>query len=220
LETPFGVIPGNHDVPKTDDEPEVPFEWFESEYTSDGYPTVTEVNGLSIIGLDSATLSDPSLRGTWAGEVSEDQLSTLEESLRQSETPLVFVHHNLGPLREHPPSEPWSWFQVSNAERVVNILNQHEVPLALSGHHHLPALTNRGAVTELLAPATCSFPQAYLMLTIGPEGTTATLVPLAEKAGMEEAYSLARNDHPLGSSVLSMVETRIDRLPFAPASSK
>jgi 3',5'-cyclic AMP phosphodiesterase CpdA len=213
LDPPFGVIPGNHDVPKDGDGSDVPsVSRFEARFTSAGFPTVTPVGGLTLVGLNTAALPDGSLRSSWAGAVSDAQLARLGSVLASAEAPIVFTHHNLGPLPEHPTGPPWTWFPMKDASAVRAVLQRHDVKLAVSGHHHLFDRVSRQGITELYAPATCSFPQSYLLVEITPSGTEISLVPLATRAELEEAFWHASTGDSLGRSVLSMVETRLDRL--------
>jgi len=209
LDAPFGVVPGNHDVPDDDDPDGLAFPAFVERFAPDGYPSATPVGDVTLVGLNSATLPDRSLRNSWRGAVSARQLERLDDLLARVPNPIVCVHHNLGPLPEHSPGTPWSWFAAANASDLVEILNDRDVLLAFSGHHHVPARVERGSTTEILAPATCSYPQAYLLLDVDERGTRVTIHPLATDDGLEEAIASARTDDPLGPTVLSIVDGRL-----------
>jgi len=72
-----------------------------------------------------------------------------------------------------------------------------------------------GPTAELLAPAVCSYPQAMLLVDIGPEGTEVWLVPLADRTEVREARRLARGGKPLAAGVAAAVDRRLDALPLA-----
>jgi predicted phosphodiesterase len=213
LEAPYGIIPGNHDVPKDGDGTDVPsISQFAARFTEDGFPTRSSVGELTLIGLNTAALPDGSLRNSWAGAVSAEQLDRLDSALAASETPLVFTHHNLGPLPEHPASPPWTRFPMNNDSDVRSILERHDVRLSVSGHHHIFDHVVRGGISEIYAPPTCSFPQSYLLIDVTPSGTELSLVPIADRDELKEAFWHASKGEPLGQGILSMVESRLDHL--------
>lgn len=214
LEVPWVAVPGNHDVPKAfDDHEGVPVETFERRYTP-GLPFITDVGAMTLVGVDSATATEGALRETWSGRVGPETREWLAETLPTLEPPIaVVVHHNLGALPENPGGK-WGNFPLQDATAVRDLLAKHDIPLAISAHHHVPAVARHGPTTELLAPAACSFPQAMLWLDIGPTGTTAWLVPLATPPELRAAHRAARTGKPLGVGVLRAVERRLDALPL------
>lgn len=217
LDPPFVAIPGNHDVPKAfDDHPVPELDRFEREYTPEGLPFVTRFGGVELVCLNSETLPDGSLAETWEGSVSSDQLDWLDDVLPDTETPVVAVHHNLASLPEVASFEgfPWGWYPLSNAEELLGVLADHDVPLVLSGHHHLPAMSLSRGVREVVAPATCSFPQAYLLVDVDADGTTVWLAPLADRDGIREAYMYARKGGATDQGILSMALARLRRFPL------
>jgi len=163
---------------------------------------------VTVLALDSAT-AWVGLRDTWGGRVGASQRSWLVRRLRKVETPVVALHHPLATLTDCPDEARWRNFRAGDAGAVATMLRAHDVPLVVSAHHHVPAVANHGDTTEVLAPATCSFPQASLHVEIDPRGTTLRLVPLADRAGLAEAHGLARNGKPLGRVVLGMTERRL-----------
>jgi Icc protein len=214
LDEPSVAVPGNHDVPKLfDDHEGVPAGTFERQYTP-GLPSVTDVGPVTLVGVDSATAPDGSLRGTWGGRVGPDTREWLDETLPALEPPVaVVVHHNLAALPENPGGK-WTNFPLRDATAVRDLLAEHDIRLAISAHHHVPAVARHGPTNELIVPAVCSFPQAMLRLRIGPDGTTAWLVPLATPPELRAAYFAALSGKPLGVGILRMVEQRLDRLPL------
>lgn len=214
LETPWVAVPGNHDVPKTFDEHDSPSTGaFESQYTP-GLPFVREAGPVTVLGVNTASAGDGSLRSTWGGRVGERDRGWLADTLPTVETPVVVLHHNVATLPENPGGT-WANFPLADADAVREVLAGHGVPLALTAHHHVPAVADHGPTTEVLAPAVCSYPQAMLLVDIGPEGTTVWLVPLADAAEVSEARRLATAGKPLAAGVAGLVDRRLGALPLA-----
>lgn len=211
---PLDVIPGNHDVPKTfDDHEGLSFGAFRRRYAPDGYPTTSRVGDLTLVGLNSARTPDGSLADTWAGAVSDRQLRALEDVLASAPNPIVACHHNLFALPEHD-GEPWTNFSLRNREALLAVLSAHDVPLVLSGHHHVPS-TGRGAgVREVVVPATCSFPHAVAILDVDRSGTRVELHPIATPPELAAGYAQATSGAPLGADVAAIAADRLGRLPL------
>ncbi|MFB6195219.1 MAG: metallophosphoesterase [Haloplanus sp.] len=227
LDGPWAAVPGNHDVPKSfDDHGGLPVEAFRRRYVggaeavvsegdaADAYPVVLRAGELRVVCLNSAAPPDVDLRGTWAGAVGPAQRERLRETLAAApdDPTLVVCHHNLGALPEHESAYPWNRFPADDAPAVRDVLCEADVPLAVTGHHHVPAVRDHGTLTELMAPAVCSYPQAMLSLRVGPGGTTVRFVPLAGPAGIREAYWCATRGDEIGRGVLDMTTERLDRL--------
>ncbi|WP_459192934.1 metallophosphoesterase family protein [Halosimplex sp. J119] len=225
LEVPGYAIPGNHDVPKAfDDHATPPIERFAERYNP--LPFERRVGDLTLLGVDTATggragaVGDAEaaadgqaergdLRDTWGGRVGPVQRAWLAERLAAADQPIVAFHHPAARLPDCPDRDRWQNFSLQDGEAVADLLRDRDVPLALSAHHHVPALCTHGDTVEALAPAACSFPQASLHVEVGPDGTTLRLVPLADASGAAEAHGLARNGSVLGQAVLELVERRL-----------
>lgn len=210
----WSVIPGNHDVPKADDDHDTPpVSAFTDRYND--VPYTRELGECTLVAVDSASAAGR-LRDTWGGEVGPSTLAWLDDALADASTPILALHHNLGRLPEcEGGSDRWRNFRADDADAVVRRCREHDVSLVISGHHHVPALVGHDGPVEVIAPAVCSFPQASLHVEIGPRGTTLRLVPLADRAGIRESYTLARNGEPLGQGICALVESRIDHLPLS-----
>jgi predicted phosphodiesterase len=213
---PWAAVPGNHDVPKSFDEHDGPgTAAFAARYTPDSaLPFTLDVGPLTLCCVDTA--SDPAtgdLRDTWGGRVGERDREWLADILPGVECPVVVCHHNLAPLPENP-GRKWANFPLRDAPAVRDLLAAHDVPLAVTGHHHVPAVARHGPTRELLAPATCSFPQSWLLLTVGPAGTTVRLVPATDGPGQAAAYRHATTGKPLGRGVAGLAADRLTRLPL------
>jgi len=219
LVTPFDVpavtLPGNHDVPKTFDDHEVPsLAAFVDRY-ADGekYPVRAEVGSVDVIGLNTAARWDGGLEDTWGGRVSDRQLAALDAALADAATPVVALHHNLYALPDNPGGD-WTNFPLNDGDALHAVLHDHDVPLVVSGHQHVPALGVRDGVREVTAPAVCSYPYALLVLEIGPAGTTVSMVPLAAAAETVESYRAAVDGVPMGRGIARRTERRLDSLPL------
>jgi len=229
LDRTWTAIPGNHDVRKDFDDHDglakgavdsrfrgdaTPAERVARTDTASPYPSVLDVGGLRVICLNTAAPADRDQGATWGGAVGPAQRARLQALLAAApERPTVVVaHHNLGPLPEHEAAAPWDRFPMDDAAAVRDILAAANVPLAVTGHHHVPAARTHGDVTELLAPAVCSFPQAMLALHVGPDGTAVQLLPLADDSGVSEAYWHAATGKTLGQGILDMTTSRLEEL--------
>lgn len=219
LDAPFVAVPGNHDVRKTmddwvEDDDRTPTETgvrrpldrFEAAYTPGELPFCTSVGPVDIVGLNTASMPDGSLRESHGGALSEAELAWLDRTLGEAENPIVCCHHNTpgvtrqldefsarlpdgGPM---PPTEEWSFF-ISNAEAFLEVLESHDVELVLTGHLHVPAIGRAKSIREITVPSTGSYPNASLLLDIGPTGTTVRYVPLVGPAGSAESNAARRN---------------------------
>lgn len=57
---------------------------------------------------------------------------------------------------------------------------------------HIPALAETDGVREVSAPSTQTFPPGYLLVTVGPEGTTVRLVVMAERTELRRIHRRRR----------------------------
>ncbi len=217
LDVPFVAVPGNHDVPKSFDAHETPsLSSFEDEFTPGELPFHERVGGVDVLGLNSAAMPDGSLADCHDGEISPDQLAWLDETLPTLETPMVVAHHNLPGLTSEVGVNSWrSSFPTRNADELADVLANHDVPLHVSGHLHVPSVAVANGVREVVAPSLCSFPQAYLLFEVGPAGTTIRFVPTADPEATREAYSHAKKDSARSDAVVEMTLDRLSALPLA-----
>jgi hypothetical protein len=230
-DAPVLAVPGNHDVPKAFDDHETPpVSAFADRFAPDEFPLREQLGGVDVLGLNSASAPGGELDATHDGAISDNQLAWLEATLPETDAPLVVSHHNLPGLDScvgetadapHPP--------VGDAPAFVDALAGHDA-LHLSGHVHLPAAiseatTPRNASGErndprandvrgLVCPALSSFPQAYTLAEVGPEGTTLELVPVADSEGVAEARALARDHSDRSEDIAEMVEAQLADLPL------
>jgi len=84
----------------------------------------------------------------------------------------------------------------------------------LTGHPHTPSAARTGSVREAMAPTTCSFPRAYLLVTVDPEGTTVEFVPVADHEGLREAHRIRSTDSATARGLTAMAATRRAAFPL------
>jgi len=223
LDAPFYSIPGNHDVPKEGyDHENLPMAEFEARYTPDGqgFPFHVAVGGIDVIGLNTAG-TEEWLYDSHAGTVPDDQLDELDELLADADTPLVLAHHNLPAMsdqvHEHRElAEPDMFVppEMDDPEPFVETLERHDAPLLLTGHLHMPSAALQGSVRELMVPTTCSFPQGYCLVEVGPEGTEVRFVPVADFDGMVVGHRERSTDSVTARGLTGMAAARLAQFPL------
>jgi 3',5'-cyclic AMP phosphodiesterase CpdA len=216
LNAPAFAVPGNHDVPKEWDDHETPaVSEFERRFTPGQLPFHESVGGVDLIGIDTARAPDGDLSDTHAGRASHDQLGWLDDALPRVKTPVVVGHHNLSAslpgaaFAGERPSYP-----VRDDTALLETLAVHDVPLYCSGHVHVPAVAENAGVRELVVPPLSSFPQGYVRLDVGPEGTTVRYVPVAGPDEATEAYLAARAAGSVTEAVSETVLAQLSALPL------
>jgi len=241
LSAPCVAVPGNHDVPKTfDDHRSASRGRFVDRYTPGSLPYHTRIGGVDLFGLDSAWTPGGELRESHDGRITAAQLGWLESRVATADCPVVLTHHNL-PLTASDLAADGEATGVDmsgvpvmrNGPEVVERVAAAGVPLALTGHIHLPGVGHTGdaeastarqstpkattdggttstpRLTEITAPATCTFPQAYLLVDIDSRGTTVRYVPIATPAEAIESYRARNNGTEIdrGQAVLGSIRT-------------
>lgn len=227
IDVPFFAIPGNHDVPKRGDEHDSPaLERFVDLYTPGSLPFRLRLGELDVLAVNTAVLPDASLQDRPGGAVPAGTIRWLRETLPESDAPLVMLHHNT-PAMVHEledfrvavgedgldPLDEWSFF-LRNPDELLDVLAEHEVPLVVTGHLHVPGVANNAPVWEVTAPGTGSFPQAYLLLEIGPDGTTVRYVPIPGPTGMREAFLARRGGGEFANLLVDYSTIQLASLPL------
>lgn len=220
LNNPWIAIPGNHDVPKQYDEHESPGRSeFVRRYTQGDLPFLNRYGDVTLIGLDSAFASE--VRNSHDGLVGTDQLDWLDDKLSRVENPIVALHHILPPTLaqfdecrdavapdiNRPPT-------LRDAESLVDVLTTHSVPLVLTGHLHIPSIGTTGSVRELNTPSTGTYPPAYLLLEVGPEGTAVRYIPLGDASETRVAFTQRSNYRAKANLFATMAASRVASFPL------
>ncbi|WP_137285733.1 metallophosphoesterase family protein [Halorussus salinisoli] len=195
LDVPFYAVPGNHDVPKEDDEHDTPpISAFEKRYTPGELPFHAEIGGIDVLGINSSG-TEERLTDTHDGVVPSDQLEWLETAVARADAPIVLVHHNLPAMadqlrdyRDAYESEMAIPPVMRETDAFEETLERSGTPLLLTGHLHFPSVAKAGDTWEVMTPTTCSFPQAYLLVTVGPLGTEIRSVPVADREGLSDGH--------------------------------
>ncbi len=219
VSAPALAVPGNHDVPMDDDPHETPpVGAFERRFTPGGLPFRTSVGGVTVVGLNTASAPDGSLRNTHAGAASPGTLSWLADALSTDDPVIVVGHHNLSSADDLGlPVGDWrSSFPLRDAGALRETLADADAPLYLSAHLHVPAVaTPAVGVRELVVPPLCSFPQGYALVRVGPTGTTVRYVPVADPPAAAEAYLAGLRDTVKSEALAGFAATQFGRLPLA-----
>lgn len=223
LDVPFYSIPGNHDVPKEGyDHENLPMAEFAERYTPDGQgvPFHVRVGGIDLIGLNTAG-TEEWLYDSHAGTVPQEQLDWLEETLPETETPVVLAHHNLPAMSDQVHdhrdlAEPDMFVppEMDDPEPFAETLARHDAPLLLTGHLHMPSAALHDGVRELMMPTTCSFPQGYCLVDVGPEGTEVRFVPVTDFEGMTVGHRERSTDSVTARGLTSMAAVRLAQFPL------
>ena len=207
LNSPFVAVPGNHDVQKTNSPKTPPLEAFEAAYTPDSLPFCERIGGVDLIGLNSASTPDGSLSDTHAGAISTEQLAWLDSILVEAENPIITMHHTVSGAPSYTEElNDSEHYRIRNSTALTDVLAAHDTDLVLSGHVHWPVVSRLETAYELTAPAACSFPQASLLLSIEPRGTTVSMEPLADRSGYVEAYRYANRGKGRGQAMTERIE--------------
>ena len=208
LDGPFAAIPGNHDLPIADrgDGPDLDVSTFARRYSPAGeFPFRWEVGGVEILGLSSHQATPEEPAPSFAGRVSEESLAWLESELESASNPVVTVHHDLPGARaryEQARERLPGWSNppaFENSEELVDVLAESpaEGPV-LTGHIHAPSVTEHRGVREFNLPALGSFPSAYLVFDLTPEGTTVRMFGPRKTDRRVDALALgAENPRPM-----------------------
>ena len=229
LDAPFYAVPGNHDVPKERDEHDTPgLGRFVERYTPedpvargpDGLSYRVRVGDLDVFGLNTAGSAER-LFDSHEGHVEAGQREWLAGQLETADRAVVLGHHNLPGItdqldahREAVEPELADIPAMADPEPFVETLAGGDTDLLLSGHYHLPASADTGAVREIAAPTTCSFPQSYLLCDVTPEGTTVRLVPVADGIGLETAHARRAADSATARGLTGIAAARLAAFPL------
>lgn len=128
--------------------------------------------GVMLIGLDS------NIEGDWGGRLDDEQFAWLDGTLAAAVEPLIIlaIHHPLhavfgGWTEPVPVGQDWSKFFCSNGAEVEALLDHYpNVELVLTAHDHMSRVDQRAGRLHIASPALGSYPLAYLIVEIEPQG--------------------------------------------------
>jgi predicted MPP superfamily phosphohydrolase len=188
-------VPGNHDIPKCRvSRHKRAISTFAETFGDGAFPFVHRINDIDIIGLNSMDMRE---LDSGSQVVSKPQLNQLDNILENAINPIVLLHHPLTGSWESDTALNPEQFQLDNANDVLETLRSHDVPLVVSGHVHWPLLGSAGQLREIISPAVCSYPQAYLLIEVTPEGTTVNMNLLPDTDIQLSAYQNLCEHEPL-----------------------
>jgi 3',5'-cyclic AMP phosphodiesterase CpdA len=195
VSVPFACVPGNHDFSGENcPRRENAISTFVDTCADEPFPFLCRINDIDIIGLNSMNTRD---HGVESGTVSQSQIDQLNIIIKDTKNPIVMLHHPLtNSWRTDTALNP-EHFRLTNARDVVKILLSHDVPLVVSGHVHWPLVGSAGPLREIVSPAVCSYPQAYLLIDVTPKGTTVSMNLLPDTDIQLCAYQNLCEDRPL-----------------------
>lgn len=104
-----------------------------------------------------------------SGVIQDETLKWLEfvlgKSAEHQVKPIVVAHHNF--LNHHNRTS--SGFTLDNDREVINLLNEYDVTLALSGHIHLQHIAKEGDFYDIASGSLSVYPNYFGELTINQE---------------------------------------------------
>lgn len=222
LDAPFYAVPGNHDVPKDGDDHEtMPVTAFADRYAPTGdLPFVVEVGDVPVVGVNSSG-SATVLSDSHDGRVIAEDVTWLADTLPHLQDPVLLTHFNLPAMadqlrahRDHVEPEMAIPPVLRDPQPFVDTLDRHDVPLMLTGHLHLPSTAKMGRVREVMAPTTCSFPQAYLLVDVDESGTVIRQVPCTDHPGLRTGFNERLNDTVTARGLTAMAAVRCADFPL------
>jgi len=222
LDVPFYSVPGNHDVPKArDGHDTMPVAAYADRYAPGGeYPFHVEIGGVDVVGLNTAGDAGY-LYDSHDGGIPEGRRDAVRAAIGAADDPVVLSHYNLptmfDQLRAHRdavehamPLPP----ETRDPEAFVETLAAGDPAVVFTGHLHMPATAEQGGVRELMVPTTCSYPQAYLTATVGPDGTTVRFHAVAGREGVRHAYAVRTADSITSRGLTAIAADRLARFPL------
>jgi len=146
LESPYVIIPGNHDS-------HVDF------YEVFGkYPDYVDINGFRIIPFD-----DPELPGFNAVRTDKD-LARLQKNISEFDGPIISLQHvpliesDKNPCREH----------FTNADEIIEMIRNRNGGITIAGHAHpgVDEVIDNDGVYSIVVPAFCETPFKYMIIDV------------------------------------------------------
>lgn len=141
---------------------------------------------------------DVTVDGMPFGKADSKRLSWLDAALRQSRDKrlvIIATHQLLYPTTALDLSSEWSLFMVKNHAEVRRLIEQYpNVILVISGHHHASAVKTSDHVTYVSDPAIVTYPCAFRLYIVTPEGVALKNIGLKDRALVARARELLLSD--------------------------
>jgi metallophosphoesterase superfamily enzyme len=146
LESPYVIIPGNHDRHVD----------FYEEFGQ--YPDHIDLNGFRIIPFD-----DPELPGYNAVRNDKD-LARLQKNISEFDGPIISLQHvplieaDKNPCREH----------FTNADEIIEMIRNGHGGITIAGHNHpgVNEVIDNDGVYSIVVPAFCEAPFKYMIIDV------------------------------------------------------
>jgi len=206
--SPALSVPGNHDLtPWSESSPAA----FGRRYAGGPYPVTREIGGVPVSLLDS---THPESGGSIGGALDATALQKLAND-GVTAPRIAVVHHALAPLPDPIDAAcPEPQYRLQGPAATADALADAGVELVVTGHAHWPYATTYRGLGVVGAPGCSSFPPAYLLFHLDSRGTTVSIVPLADEAGLTEAYEFAVTDPRCGDAIRqAVIEGYFGRFP-------
>ncbi|MGB7414824.1 MAG: metallophosphoesterase [Thermosynechococcaceae cyanobacterium] len=174
LPYPAYVIPGNHDVlsPVTT-KTCIGLQEFPGYYQKFGYLNPEQLYythellpGVRLIALNSNQFDG---EGKQLGALDEQQIIWLQAVLEKTanEFVMVMVHHN---VLEHFPNQAENVvgkrYMLSDAPRLLTLLEQHQVQLVFTGHLHVQNIAEQNGLYDITTGSLVSYPHPYRVIEV------------------------------------------------------
>ncbi|BAD79344.1 hypothetical protein syc1154_c [Synechococcus elongatus PCC 6301] len=177
LPYPVYVVPGNHDMPAAaSDRDRTGVAEFVELYQDFGFTSdrpyyrCTIAPDLDLFALNSIAF-DEAGHQLHRGRVDCAQLNWLQQELATSTASQrwVMIHHNvlehLPDQQQHPLGQRYI---LENAEELRSILEAGSVSVIFTGHLHIQATSQQGALWEVTTGSLVSYPHPYRLGTVQP----------------------------------------------------
>jgi 3',5'-cyclic AMP phosphodiesterase CpdA len=141
---------------------------------------------------------DVTVDGKPYGEASPGSLAWLKNELEASAKArlvIVVTHQLLLPTTPLDTTPEWSLWMVKNHFVVRELLEQFpNVRMVISGHHHASRVETVNNITYVADPAIVTYPCAFRLFAVGPEGIHLKNIGLDEKNIIARARDLLVSD--------------------------
>ncbi|HAR45153.1 MAG: hypothetical protein A2X56_01590 [Nitrospirae bacterium GWC2_57_13] len=149
-------------------------------------------SGVLFIGFD--VTSD----GKSYGLAPPARLRWLERELsanRSKKLIIIATHQLLFPSTPLDLTPAWSLWMVRNHAEVRELISRYpNVRLAISGHHHSASVIREGGIIYVSDPAVVTFPCAFRLFTVTPQGVSLRNIGIDDRSLMTQARELLHHD--------------------------